>query len=51
MGTPHTAERQAWWPYSAGAPATMILDDRSVLVMDPVPALRTELMKAPRWVF
>jgi para-nitrobenzyl esterase len=50
-GNPNTPELPAWRPYSVRDRATMVLDDACRLAVDPDPAVRTVLSKAPHWVF
>jgi para-nitrobenzyl esterase len=50
-GNPDTPELPAWRPYSVRDRATMVLDDACRLAVDPDPAVRTVLSKAPHWVF
>ncbi len=51
QGSPQAPDLPAWRPYTPADRATMLLADRCALLIDPVPAVRTTLSRAPRWVF
>lgn len=50
-GDPRTSALPDWRPYRAEDRATMILDDRCRLAVDPLPAVHTAFTRQPPWKF